>query len=172
MELNWDAIGAAGEIAGAIAVVVSLLYLARETGRNARALDATSIREFGFRLSEWHQNVARDPGMKALIIKSASPELGEYTDSEWWETRICCISLFLIYQTSYMHLRLDLGHREEAMNYVQIARDLIDSFPAWRKFWDDETKSGMFTAEFIEAVNSAPSGGSGSFPTLTGESKF
>ena len=52
MELNWDAIGAAGEIAGAIVVVVSLLYLARETGRNARALDATSIREFGFRLDD------------------------------------------------------------------------------------------------------------------------
>ena len=71
-----------------------------------------------------------------------------------------------------MHLRLDLGHREEAMNYVRIARDLIDSFPAWRKFWDDETKSGMFTAEFIEAVNCAPPGGSGAFPALTGESKF
>ena len=90
---------------------MSLLYLARETGKNARALDATSTREFGFRLSEWHQNVARDPEMKAIIVKSATPEMGEYTDTEWWELRIVLIFLFLIYQTNFMQLRLDLGNR-------------------------------------------------------------
>ena len=30
MELNWDAIGAVGEIVGALAVVVSLIYLATQ----------------------------------------------------------------------------------------------------------------------------------------------
>ena len=50
--MNWDALGAIGEIVGAIAVVLSLLYLAvqvklvRETtDRNTRQMRNTGIRE-------------------------------------------------------------------------------------------------------------------------------
>ena len=43
--MNWDAIGAIAELLGAIAVVLTLLYLARETGKSASAVDATSLRE-------------------------------------------------------------------------------------------------------------------------------
>jgi hypothetical protein len=35
--VNWEAISAIGQIVGAIAVVISLIYLAREIRRNARA---------------------------------------------------------------------------------------------------------------------------------------
>ena len=34
--MNWDAIGAVGEIFGAIAVFVSLIYLAVQTRNNTR----------------------------------------------------------------------------------------------------------------------------------------
>jgi len=50
--VNWDAIGAIGEIVGAAAVVVTLLYLGIQTRKNAQALDATSSREFAYRISE------------------------------------------------------------------------------------------------------------------------
>jgi hypothetical protein len=40
-----EVIGAVGGIIGAFAVVITLLHLARETGMNARAVDATSLRE-------------------------------------------------------------------------------------------------------------------------------
>jgi hypothetical protein len=35
--VNWEAISAIGQIVGALAVVISLIYLAREVHRNARA---------------------------------------------------------------------------------------------------------------------------------------
>src|SRR4029453_18346336 len=44
MPLNWEAIGAIGQIVGAIAVVVSLLYLAREVHSNARATRRAAMR--------------------------------------------------------------------------------------------------------------------------------
>ena len=46
--MNWDAIGAVGEVAGAIAVVVSLVYLAgqiRENTRSSRAATRQAIVE-------------------------------------------------------------------------------------------------------------------------------
>jgi len=45
IEMNWDAIGAVGEIAGALAVVVSLVYLASQIRQSNRlmSLEATKF---------------------------------------------------------------------------------------------------------------------------------
>ena len=153
--MNWEAAGAIGEIVGATAVVLTLLYLARETRKNAQALDATTTREFGFRLSEWAREVARDPELKRISLKGLEPEMPEYSAEEWHEFRIFATSLFLIYQTSFTHMSLDLGSREESENYVRLARGLIDNFPAWRRYWDEEAETGTFTPGFIDALNAA-----------------
>jgi hypothetical protein len=157
--MNWDALGAIGEIVGALAVVVTLLYLARQTQNNAQALDATSSREFAYRLSEWHREVARDPELKRIMIKSVSPELEEYSDEEWFEFRFLAVSLFRIYETGFIHMNLNVGNREESENHVANARSVIDSFPAWKLFWDNEGSTGSFTSGFIEEVNSSTSKG-------------
>jgi hypothetical protein len=153
--VNWEAVGAIGEIVGAAAVVLTLLYLAAETRKNAQALDATTTREFGFRLSEWAREVARDPELKRISLKGLRPELEDFSEAEWHEFRIFAHSLFFIYQTSFSHMSLNLGNREESENYIRLARGLIDGFAAWRKFWEEEALSGSFTSGFIAAVNSA-----------------
>ena len=157
MTLNWEAIGAIGEIVGAIAVVLTLLYLARETRKNAQALDATSTREFGFRLSEWHREAAGNPELNRICLRSAGTEEESYSEAEWWEFRTLAVSLFLIYQTSFTHLKLSLGSREESENYIRTARGLINTFPAYRRFWDEEASVGTFTQDFIDAINTATS---------------
>jgi hypothetical protein len=42
LDMNWDAMGAVGEIVGAIAVLVTLIYLAAQIRQNAKALDRQS----------------------------------------------------------------------------------------------------------------------------------
>jgi len=67
--MNWDAIGAIGEIIGAVAVVGSLIYLAiqiREQNREARLASAHQAIE-GYRTSiSW----LNDPSMAELFIAS------------------------------------------------------------------------------------------------------
>ena len=41
--MNWDAIGAVGEILGAAAVVATLVYLAQQIRRNAKSVEGSSI---------------------------------------------------------------------------------------------------------------------------------
>jgi hypothetical protein len=157
MALNWEAIGAVGEIIGAAAVVLTLGYLARETRKNAQALDATSSREFASRMAEWHREAARDPEIKRILLKSLKPEFEDYSDAEWFEFRLLAVSLFRLYETSFNNMSLGLGNREESENHVRNARSVIDSFPAWRIFWEEEAGSGSFTSSFTEAVNATPS---------------
>ena len=161
--VNWQALGAVGEIVGAAAVVASLLYLARQTKKNAQELDATSSREFTYRLSDWHREAARDPELKRIIMKSVSLEPEDYTGAEWFEFRLAAISLFTIYETGFVHMSLDVGNREQSTNHMANARSVIDSFPAWRRFWDEEASTGAFTKGFMEAINSA---------TRTGDFRF
>ncbi len=41
--MNWDAIGAIGEILGALGVLVTLVYLATQIRENTRSLQAVSL---------------------------------------------------------------------------------------------------------------------------------
>ena len=43
--MNWEAIGAIGEVAGAVAVFASLVYLALQIRQNTRAIRGSAERE-------------------------------------------------------------------------------------------------------------------------------
>ncbi len=150
--MNWDAIGAVSELLGAIAVVLTLLYLARETGKNARAIDATSLREVAFRLSEWHRHVADSRELKKIMQKSQSSTLQDFTPEEWFEFHALALSVFLIYQTQYMHGSLSVGSREETKLLLRIARGVLE-WPAWAKWWKEMRNIGGVDPSFMDAVD-------------------
>ncbi len=50
--MNWDAVGAISEVVGVIAIVITLIYLVRETRKNSESIDATSSREAFHQISE------------------------------------------------------------------------------------------------------------------------
>jgi hypothetical protein len=152
--LNWDAIGAAGEVLGALAVVATLLYLARETRKSANAIDASASRDSARQISEWHLEASRDPEIRRIVMKSFSEEDVQYTEEEWFEFRALAISLFFQYQSHYIHSGLSVGSREESEMYIRHAKDLIESFPIWRRWWEQGIESRIFVDGFVDAVES------------------
>jgi hypothetical protein len=64
--MNWDAIGAIGEIIGAMAVVVSLVYLGRQIREGARASQAETELEAARMWSDFHARVAHSPDMARI----------------------------------------------------------------------------------------------------------
>ena len=70
--MNWTAIGAVGEVLGALAVVATLLYVARQLEEQGRAL-TTSVRDSAFQqLQEWNYQVVADPVLSHLRTGSAT----------------------------------------------------------------------------------------------------
>jgi len=55
--VNWEAISAIGQIVGALAVVISLIYLAREIRSNARSARMASVGT----LNRWLGQLATHP---------------------------------------------------------------------------------------------------------------
>lgn len=162
--MNWEAISAVGEVAGAIAVVATLLYVIRQTSTNTKAVMAQTAREVDLYIGNWHLEVARDPELKRIAAKSLSREMPEYSEIEWYEFRQFAISLMLAFQAQYMHSRLGVGASEHAQLYVNIARGMIDNFPAWSRWWEGEMDSRTFVQGFFDSVNTAR--GSASFNLL------
>ena len=155
--MNWDAISAVSEVIGVIAVVVTLIYLVRETRKNSESIDATSSREAFHQLSDWHLEVARDPELKRIVLKSTSAEPVSFTGEEWFEFRAFAISLFLIYQSHFVHRSLNVGSEELSAVNIRYAQSIITAFPAWMRFWEEEIANMTFLQGFVDAVNESDS---------------
>ena len=72
--MNWDAIGAAGELIGAIVVVASVLYLGRQISQTNRIARTSVSREHQVRYGEIYQWICTDQEITNLVAKLRDPE--------------------------------------------------------------------------------------------------
>ena len=155
--MNWDAIIAVSEVIGVMAVVITLIYLVRETRKNSESIDATSSREAFHQISDWHLEVARDPELKRIVLKSTSTEPVSFTGEEWFEFRLLAISLFHIYQSHFVHRSLNVGSAELSQINILYAQSIVTAWPAWKRFWEEEVANKTFLQGFVDAVNESDS---------------
>jgi hypothetical protein len=67
--VNWEAIGAVGEIVGASGVVISLLYLAVQIRGDARAKRAATVHEQSEAFRAFLQMIATDKELGAIYLR-------------------------------------------------------------------------------------------------------
>jgi hypothetical protein len=65
--LNWEALGALGEIIGAIAVVLTLVYLAVQTRQNTEAVRHAFARGVMEDANAWRFKIVEDPAVSELF---------------------------------------------------------------------------------------------------------
>ena len=74
--MNWNAIGAIGEILGAIAVFVSLVYLAIQTKSNTKALRSSAFHQVRESFSEVSLSMVEDTSLAILVNRAISNDPG------------------------------------------------------------------------------------------------
>ena len=67
--MNWDAIGAVGEVLGAVAVFISLLYLALQIRNSRRTDQIIAAAQTASSVEEWIGQIVRDGELYALYRK-------------------------------------------------------------------------------------------------------
>ena len=70
--MNWEAIGAVGEIVGALAVLVTLIYLAVQVRHTRRAQQADAIRANRLERREYHTAIRDSSYMPMISAKIGS----------------------------------------------------------------------------------------------------
>ena len=73
--MNWEALGAIGEIVGAVVVVLTLGYLAVQMRQNTRAVRVASFHQVADSFSAVSLAVVQDPTLVSLLMRvSVNPE--------------------------------------------------------------------------------------------------
>ena len=77
--MNWDAIGAIGEVVGAVGVILSLAFVGRQIrhsshqmGEHSRALRIAAIDQVAAGFSRFRDPLIRDPAVADLWIRGTA----------------------------------------------------------------------------------------------------
>jgi hypothetical protein len=110
--MNWEALGAVGEIVGAVAVVVTLVYLALQIRQNSRLIKASTHQG----ASEWVRTVVTLTAQDAETARVFTQGLSDprsLEDSEQAQFAMLMFLVFAGYQNFFEY------HRDGAIGEVQ-----------------------------------------------------
>ena len=98
--MNWEALGASGEIFGAGAVVVTLLYLAKQVSQANRISIATGARELQQKYADFYTLVAANQDINNLVTRLRDPDYVARSEEEQEQIESFTLLLLGIWQTS------------------------------------------------------------------------
>ncbi len=157
--MNWEAIGAVGEVLGALAVVVTLVFLTAQLRQNTRATRAQTVQDLSKSLTEY------------LLVQAHSGELGQVwekveqegyaalTVKEEFHFRGFTGAILYSYKNAYVQMQLVTIGEEEWEEYRILLNTLFDQWSSIKDVW--ETYKRFYPQDFVHAVEDDPKIGFG-----------
>jgi len=134
--MNWDAIGAVGEIVGAVTVVVSLFYVAAQIRQNTESVRMAAELDVSKLSAGWASLVVNNPELAEIWDKAADdPE--SLTNSEIRIFLWFAMELLLLYEGQYnLYLK---GHITEETWHAKASLFLgLIKNPIVRQWWNTD----------------------------------
>lgn len=147
--MNWDAIGAIGEIVGALAVFITLVYLALQIRQNTRAVHSSALDSTVNTISIARQSIYENDEVARVYLKGqATPE--ELDDLERLKFRLLVHNLMLSESNIFAQAKIsDLPISEWQAQVAVIKRVVNSAGGAW--FWKEFAQD--FDAEFRSEID-------------------
>ncbi len=99
--MNWEAIGAIGEILGAAGVIITLAYLAVQMRQSNRLAKRAAVQSLLAGRAEMNRFLASDPVLNDLVLKGAeSPD--DLDDGEWKRFRMVGSTVIRHYEAIFL----------------------------------------------------------------------
>ena len=143
--MNWDAIGAIAEAVGAVAVIITLVYLTFQLRQNTKAIEHSTSRGVLDDASQWQYKVIENPELAELYIAGMRED--DLSSSDRLRFGLLMNTLF-----SHWNHAIAAGHFD-LVNGSQIAGVL--SHPGGANYWRRTVanKTLALSPEFIGFVN-------------------
>ena len=143
--MDWEAIGAIGEIAGAVAVLVTLAYLSIQIRQNTKALGHASKRGATEDAYRWVFAVVQDPDLARLYRSGLLAH--DLTPEDALRFRLLMQMLFGTWEWAYNHGQ-----------YSNVARSDVASVlatPGGNQYWERAVAEELaaISDEFRQFVN-------------------
>lgn len=151
--MNWEAIGAIGEVVGAMAVIFTLVFLAIQIRSNTNAIRANAQYDIQTRLSDISFQIGYSSENSAIWSKILDEKLTEtdLTTAELEQAHWIIRGLLVTYIAAFASYQKGMMPEEQ----WRIDRDFIRRFvalPVVKPIVDIEIDQGIINAEFRKEV--------------------
>ncbi len=147
--VNWEAISAIGQIVGAFAVVISLIYLASEVRRNTRAKQLGAMRSMSDAFNRWVQQLAQHPHLTDVYYRGIH-DFESLKTGDLIRFSALMGQAFKVHEELY-YLQAE-GHLETGVwrGWERAIRDL-NGYPGVQAWW--RSRSHWFSEEFAKFID-------------------
>ena len=147
--MNWEAISAVGQIVGAVAVVISVIYLALQVRSNARQTRLASMRSMSDAFNGFLQGLAGNPQMGELWYRGVT-DYESIKGGDLPRFNALIDHLFRIFEDMY-YQKLE-GHLDPRVwrGFEAPMRDII-AYPGIQAWW--RSRAHWFSKEFGKFVD-------------------
>jgi hypothetical protein len=147
--LDWNAIGAIGELIGAIAVIVTLVYLAQQLRQNTRQLARSSTEAAQAAMYQNNLFAAGHPDL--LEVNERGMKDFDHLDSlERARFHVFWMTCFIAYQDGYREFK-DGRIDDSAWRPIEVHLFRYMKMPGMQAWWRRERSSfGREFAEYVE----------------------
>jgi hypothetical protein len=152
--VNWEAIGAIGEVVGGLAVVVSIVYLSIQIRSNTRTMKAKASFDATHSWASVNELVPQLPqDVHETAIRSYAPDASWEDFSDLQRFNIVLIHRALFQKLEGQFLLHKYGFLEEELwrQRATWAASLIN-LPFYRQWWAGEKDQLIYTTEFVSAI--------------------
>ena len=148
MSVNWDAVSAYSEVIGAIAVVISLVYLALQIRQNTRAIRGSTLDAITAHMQEELRWSSEMPG----VFRKALDDPESLTFEESWQLSEWVTAAFTARQNEFHQFRqglLDEDVWEASENIIRLLMGM-----QWVQNWWREYGRKNLARSFVREVES------------------
>jgi len=144
--VSWEAIGAIGEVVGAIGVIATLGYLAVQIRQNTASVRASTLQDMSEAAAGWHDLLASNDDLAGIFVKGTG-DLETLTPGERLRFNFAMMAFLR---------RVESFRRQESRNRVSLADWggirasclSVMSQPGSRLWWAEH--SGRFNPDFVD----------------------
>ena len=153
--MNWEVIGIFAEIIGAIAVVVSLLYVGVQIKQSAASTRAQAINQVNSQYGSLMSQIALN-GELATIYRIAT-EGGELNPDQATRYSAYLSAFFAYLEEHYLLAQVgiyaeELGDAQDTIEFLTPLIVRLLKSPVAKQWWVDESKT-LYLADFGERVS-------------------
>ena len=109
--MNWEAIGALAELAGALGVIASLVYLAVQIRQNTRSAREATSHSLLHDLQQFRSLIAQDPEV-ARVYREGLRDLRSLNDDDRWRFGALMQFIFSVFETGFHARNVPLFHHQ------------------------------------------------------------
>ena len=143
------------QIAASIAVVISVLVLARQVRENTIALKVNANKDASLGWSEFNAMLSQHRDHVAFS-KTFSPSaaLADFSDAEQQSLFYLGRAMMQRFESEYFQISAGIMNAEEWQAHRRWCASFL-RYPVWATWWNNESKQILYTQSFLDNIASA-----------------